>query len=238
MIYFHGNAEDIGLTYNLIDFLRNMLGIHILAAEFPGYGLYPGKANALQIIEDAETVFKFVENTLKIDTKNILIFGRSIGSGPATWLARNQNPGCLILMSAYTSIRAVVKNVAGRLAQYLVAERFKNIDCMPEILCPTFFLHGLKDKLIPYSHSQKMHELCNGLTYLHLPSEMDHNNFDIFEDLLIPLGSFLINAQIDVHSVNAGKNFISVPEEYFHIPTTQPNKKNKGRLNKFMRKFA
>ena len=56
-------------------------------------------------------------------------------------------------MSAYTSIRSVVRNVAGRVAQYLVKERFRNIDHMPNITCPTFLVHGEKDTLIPYSNS-------------------------------------------------------------------------------------
>mmetsp|Transcript_4075 Transcript_4075/g.3920 ORF Transcript_4075/g.3920 Transcript_4075/m.3920 type:complete len:94 (+) Transcript_4075:443-724(+) len=93
-------------------------------------------------------------------------------------------------MSAYTSIRAVVRNIAGKLAQYLVAERFKNIDCMPYIQCPAFFVHGQKDTLIPYSHSQKLHENCSGASFLHLPPEMDHNNFEYYEDLLLPIATF------------------------------------------------
>lgn len=54
--------------------------------------------------------------------------GRSIGTGPATWLAANQNVGALILISAFTSLRAVVKHVAGSLAQHLIKERFVNLD--------------------------------------------------------------------------------------------------------------
>lgn len=141
-------------------------------------------------------------------------------------------------MSPYTSIRAVVRHVAGKIAQYLVADRFKNIDYMPHITCPTFLLHGQKDKLIPYSHSQKMHEVCTGLSYLHLPLTMDHNNYDIFDDLLVPVATFMIQANIQVTSEGIGKGYLIVPEEYFHIPNSQPVKKNKGRLHKFVRKFS
>ena len=42
--------------------------------------------------------------------------GRSIGSGPATWLAAHETIRSLILVSPFTSIRAVVKHVAGSLA--------------------------------------------------------------------------------------------------------------------------
>lgn len=68
----------------MLDVIRNMLKVHILAMEYPGYGLYSGKTNASRIIEDSNSVFKFSEKVLKIDLKNIIVFGRSIGSGPAT----------------------------------------------------------------------------------------------------------------------------------------------------------
>ena len=32
VLYFHGNAEDVGLAYDM--------QMHMLAVEYPGYGLY------------------------------------------------------------------------------------------------------------------------------------------------------------------------------------------------------
>lgn len=49
-----------------------------------------------------------------------------MGSGPVTWLAANYNPGALVIMSGYTSIRNVAGDVVGVL-RYLVAEQFDNI---------------------------------------------------------------------------------------------------------------
>jgi len=40
MIYFHGNAEDIGLSYEMLDHLKQSLKLNILAVEYPGYGIY------------------------------------------------------------------------------------------------------------------------------------------------------------------------------------------------------
>ena len=46
MMYFHGNAEDLGQAYQLLNHIRNTLKIHVLAVEFPGYGIYPGTPSA------------------------------------------------------------------------------------------------------------------------------------------------------------------------------------------------
>jgi hypothetical protein len=132
-MYFHGNAEDVGLAYELLDHLRATLMVHVLAIEYPGYGVYPGSSKADRIISDAEHVFKFLTTSLGWNQRDIIIFGRSIGSGPAVYLASRMNPCALLLMSAYTSIRSVVKNIAGRVIQYLVKDRFKNATLMHDI---------------------------------------------------------------------------------------------------------
>ena len=56
-------------------------------------------------------------------------------------------------MSAYTCLREVVKTIVGSIGQYLVADRFRNIDLIKNVNSPTFIIHGQRDNLIPYSHS-------------------------------------------------------------------------------------
>ena len=43
MIYFHANAEDIVLSHELLDFIRVLLKVNVVAVEYPGYGLYTEK---------------------------------------------------------------------------------------------------------------------------------------------------------------------------------------------------
>lgn len=88
---------------------------------------------------------------------DILVFGRSIGSGPATYLASKRKVGALVLMSAFTSIRSAVKDIAGPLAQFFIKERFNNVEAITRVYCPTFIVHGQKDALIPFQHSQHLH---------------------------------------------------------------------------------
>ena len=42
MLYFHANAEDIVLSHELLDFIRALLRVNIIAVEYPGYGIYNG----------------------------------------------------------------------------------------------------------------------------------------------------------------------------------------------------
>jgi abhydrolase domain-containing protein 17 len=107
LIYFHGNAEDIGLSYRDLDILKKSLKINVLAMEYPGYGVYndPDGCSADKIKEDSEYVYKYILQETGISESDIIIFGRSIGTGPAIHVSSLFNPGSLCLMSAYTSIR-------------------------------------------------------------------------------------------------------------------------------------
>jgi pimeloyl-ACP methyl ester carboxylesterase len=97
-------------------------------------------------------------------------------------------------MSPYTSIKDVSKSLFGKLSFLvtpLVYERFRNIDSIKGAKCPVFFLHGLKDKLIPHQHTLELNNHCPSISYLCLPPEMDHNTFDFDEDLIKPFKDFL-----------------------------------------------
>lgn len=67
MIFFHGNAEDIGISFEMLDHFRTALKINILAVEYPGYGIYiedemEGQEGPTEekIYRDARLVMEFV----------------------------------------------------------------------------------------------------------------------------------------------------------------------------------
>lgn len=238
LVYFHGNAEDVGLAYGLMDHLRTTLAVHVLAVEYPGYGIYPGQASAQRLIEDAGQVFSYLTTIGGLDSHDILLFGRSIGTGPATYLASEHRVGALVLMSGYTSIRSVVRGFVGSLGQYFVAERFNNLSLMPKVVCPTFLIHGQKDTLIPFQNSQSLHELCGGPCSLLLPKDMDHNMFDFYGDLSIPLATYMAQCGISVRKKKGKPDFPVFEEEKFRAPEYASEMMPKGKWSKLYRLFT
>ena len=55
-------------------------------------------------------MYNYLTKRIGYEEKNIIIFGRSIGSGPATYLSSNHHPGCLVLMSPFTSLKDAVRD--------------------------------------------------------------------------------------------------------------------------------
>ena len=45
MVYFHGNAEDLGHNFSFLEALRDYFGVSVLAMEYPGYGFYAFRVN-------------------------------------------------------------------------------------------------------------------------------------------------------------------------------------------------
>ena len=131
LLYFHGNSEDVGHNIFFLMQLRELLGATTLAMEYPGYGMFTHKivdatptdqvlsCSARKITQNAEIVMEHVlrskeEGGLGYKPENVIVFGRSIGTGPASQVAAKYKPGALLIMSPYTSIKGVAANVAGR----------------------------------------------------------------------------------------------------------------------------
>lgn len=88
--------------------------MHVLAIEYPGYGIYDGNPDAYQIQVDADLVYTYLTKVQNIPESSIILFGRSIGTGPAAFLASKHEPCALLLMSPFTSIRDIIKESAGK----------------------------------------------------------------------------------------------------------------------------
>lgn len=189
LIYFHGNAEDIFNSNYTVDLTRTVLPYNTISVEYPGYSIYAEEKNSDTIQQDALIVYDYLISQ-GIDEKDIVICGRSIGSGPSIFLASNRKPGGLILISPFKSIQEVVKSIIG-VFKFLVSERFENIEIVDKITCPTLFIHGQKDDIVPFDHSIELSKKCKCPYEIILPEEMDHNEIHIYDDFLEPVTSFL-----------------------------------------------
>jgi len=95
----------------------------------------PGRPNELTVNSNIETAYEFAVNGLHWDPKSIILFGRSIGTGPAVRLAAEREVGGVILVSPYTSVKDMVKNHAGFLTSWLTAE-LSDMSPPPSLLLP------------------------------------------------------------------------------------------------------
>lgn len=46
ILFFHGNAEDLGTSMRFLKLIRETLRANIIAVEYPSYGIYKKKVSA------------------------------------------------------------------------------------------------------------------------------------------------------------------------------------------------
>jgi len=190
-IFLHSNYEDLGRCRGFCRALRDELGVHVLAVEYPGYGICPGgHCDERGATENASIAFRFANEVLRWRLDQIILLGRSVGTGPAIALAVENRVGGLVLVSPFLSVREACRERLGPVAD-LIAERFPNQERMPFIRCQCLIIHGLSDKMVPPRHSEKLYRLCPTRKRLETPC-LDHNAslLQCREHFVLPLVEF------------------------------------------------
>jgi len=234
IIYFHGNAEDIFNSNYTVDLTRTVLPYSIISVEYPGYSIYNQDKDDKTIEEDSIIVYDYIVNSCNINEKDIVICGRSIGSGPSIYLCSKRRPGALVLVSPFTSICNVVKSLVGFVSLF-IKDRFVNISLIDKVACPVLFIHGQKDNIVPFTHTIELSQKCKSPMEIILPESMDHNEINVYDDFLEPLTTFL--QRYNLIEVSKEEKRISLPEEIFLIPSTLDVKQNKDFVTSFVRKY-
>lgn len=152
LLYSHGNAEDLGDIRPRLERLQN-LGFNVLAYDYRGYGLSSGRPTERGAYADIEAAYRYLRDRQHIPAEQIVLFGRSIGSGPSLYLASQEPVGGLILESAFVSIFRILT----RLPLYPF-DKFPNLQRIAAIDCPVLLIHGDRDRVIPFWHGQALFE--------------------------------------------------------------------------------
>jgi len=193
ILFCHGNAEDLGMCFPFVKHMRDQFKMNVLAVEYPGYGLLHGVSVCEAALKEvALTAFRFILDDLKVAYEQIILFGRSVGSGPTVYLASRFPVGGLILVAAFASVREAAKSLVGGIIANVLDERFPNLSLIGNVSCPTLFIHGEKDSLVPPSHSVALFKNCRARKLLITPPGMEHNT-NLFTDaqfLAVPAINF------------------------------------------------
>lgn len=160
LVYFHGNAEDLGSLAPHLHDLRDRLGVSVLGWDYRGYGLSGGRSGEPETLRDAHTVMAYVTGTLGVPPDRVILYGWSLGGGPATEIAATQQVRGLILQSAFTSAFRVMTHI-----RILPFDKFVVLEKLPRVTCPVLVIHGTADRTIPFSHGLRNYAALPGPKY-------------------------------------------------------------------------
>jgi len=180
VLVFHGNG------YVLEDMVEqeagslHEIGTNLLLVDYRGYGSSsPASPNEATVDEDAVASMDYLQRDRKIPVGNIFVLGRSIGSGPATYLAaRNLGLAGLILESPFSSIDDAA---AGfwyfRIYPGLILRtHFDNQSKVSSVKAPLLIVSGTADTLTPTWMADKIFARANQPKQLYLVPGAGHND--------------------------------------------------------------
>ena len=116
-----------------------------------------------------------VEN-IGVDPDRIILFGRSIGSGPTCYIAEKYPVAGVILNCGLMSAMRVVFN----LRWTLPFDKFPNIDRIANINCPIYIIHGRRDEIVPFYHAEDMYKASRHKYPPYYVDGAGHNNIEKF----------------------------------------------------------
>lgn len=148
--FFHGNAEALGDLEPMMIALRDA-GFAVFAFDYPGYGVSTGKPGEKALYVSARAARKFLREQLKVPAARTIIYGRSLGGGPAVEMATEERVGGLVLQSSFTSVFRVLTRW-----RILPGDMFENERKMARVSAPVLVMHGERDEVIPLRHGQAL----------------------------------------------------------------------------------
>jgi pimeloyl-ACP methyl ester carboxylesterase len=151
LLFLYGNGDCVWTSMGLFRTFRQ-LGANVLIPEYVGYPMSSGRPSEQSFYDTAMSAYSYLLTRPDVDPKQIIVVGRSIGSGPAVDLAARKPVAALATFSAFTSMDEMAQKVIPIYPTGLLCSaHFDNWRKMPNVTCPVFLAHGTQDDFVPFT---------------------------------------------------------------------------------------
>jgi pimeloyl-ACP methyl ester carboxylesterase len=151
VLYFGGNGEDVSL--DMPDLAGAFPTHSIYLLNYPGYGSSGGKPSEKAIMDAAFALFDRVHAS----HQNVVVIGRSLGTGVAVQLAAARPVSRLVLVTPFDSFAdpaaAAYPYFPVRL---LLRDKFESWRYAPQVTAPTRIIAAADDEIIPRASTQRL----------------------------------------------------------------------------------
>jgi acetyl esterase/lipase len=157
IFYLHCNFTDLGMQRNLCFQLAKRTGCHVLAMEYPGFGIHAGKLTTDNCVRSAFLVYEWACQR----SSRVFIMGRSIGTGVLGCLMRviARPPEGIILHSPFLSIAECMAEYIGRTLAIRWFWNDMNTELNLSYAPPKrlLIMHGANDRLFSVWHAHQLY---------------------------------------------------------------------------------
>lgn len=181
LLMFHGNAGSRADRAQWLFQLRGLLGVNVCMVDYRGFGGSHGKPSEQGLRQDARAALQWLRTEKKAES--VILVGESIGTAVSVALAGEQGDSeqvqGLVLNAGMSSIEdvAVVHYPFVRpFVSAMMWDKWNSMAHIPKIKCPSLFLHGARDQIVPIQLGRRLFEAANEpKRFVEFPAG-DHNN--------------------------------------------------------------
>jgi fermentation-respiration switch protein FrsA (DUF1100 family) len=184
VIYFHGNAGNLESWGSVSDDFISVK-YNVLVFDYAGYGKSHGKMSEENLFKDAQSVYDYCRK--KYSEDKIILYGRSIGTGIAAYVASKNHPAQLFLEAPYFSMVDLSSKLYPFLPSFILRYPLRTDLFLPKVKCPVTIFHGTEDEVIYPGSSVKLKPMLkNGdeLFFIEGGHHNDLKNFESYHELL------------------------------------------------------
>lgn len=154
LLYFHGNLGDLSRWGREVQALLKYQ-YDIVVMDYRGYGKSGGEPSELLMYEDADLFYQYLKGSF--NEEEIIVYGRSLGSTFATYVASKNAPKKLILETPFYSLKSVVKEALPFLPiEYIVNYSFESYLFAPIVSCPVLVLLAKQDDVVAFENGLRL----------------------------------------------------------------------------------
>lgn len=189
VLYFHGNRSNIARYRRFVPYFTRS-GYEVWMIDYPGYGKSTGKFSEELVYKWSLQLYLMARQ--RFPANEIVIFGKSLGTGIATQLASVRNCKCLMLESPYYSLPAIFQYY---LPVYpmdkIIHHHIPTYSFLPKVSDPVMIFHGTNDWLVPYQNSRRLKEFLKPGDKLFTLEGGTHRNLFSFPEVPKAIDSVL-----------------------------------------------
>jgi len=161
LIFFHGNAGNIGDRLEKISFLHRM-GLNVLIIDYRGYGKSEGRPTEQGIYNDATAAYDYLLGRNDLTGQHIIGYGVSLGGAVAVDLAVKRTLSCLMIESTFSSAEDIAKRIYPFIPSFLIKTKLDSIGKIKNIIIPKLFIHSVEDEIVPFDLGKKLYDIAPG----------------------------------------------------------------------------
>lgn len=185
IVFFHGNAGNIGQRLSNAHYFYNYCECNVLLVEYRGYGKSEGVASEKGFYKDAEAAINHLFTRSDIDINKIIVFGQSIGGAVVIDLALkfNEKLCAIMIENTFTTMPEIGRELfggipgVGFLPDVCFKNQYRSIDKIKFVTIPGLFISGQADTMIPPRMMKQLFDKSNSsLKRLLKLADGNHNN--------------------------------------------------------------